>query len=396
MANPYEEGDKIPSDLSIDHHPYRTCDYSLTPVHVDEEGVNTNELNNISNDSKWILENVCISDLCFNVKNATMKLLERADPAQLSDIRLLALNDIYKLDKNFASSVSKYFTTKIHTSLKPALSFESYLPADGLGCYGWCRKIETSPPADWISAIKLSSDLLSNACVSMNMLDIHTAHVLTQILPVLVNGPPDDSNEDSYVHYYLSPLLTSVFGSDPLLKMKWANGQLIRSNQNEFKPDFLVYNLSGSVKCIILIAEFKPTEQNSYVESDLIKLAKQMKIILNGLIVKGVSKPKVCGIHCEGENVETYVMDIPSPKLYRLVNASKTKLFKNLDQISLLPNLITHILCLKEVAVETATKIETASFYSLNQLRRQASDPPVNWLSNDSFVLTRISKKQKK
>lgn len=41
-----------------------------------------------------------------------------------------------------------------------------------------------------------------------------------------------------------------------------------------FKPDFLVYNLSGSVRCVILIAEFKPTERNSYIESDFIKLAK--------------------------------------------------------------------------------------------------------------------------
>lgn len=103
------------------------------------------------------------------------------------------------------------------------------------------------------------------------------------------------------------------------------------------------------------------TEQNSYVESDLVKLAKQMKVALNALVVEGVTKPKVCGVHYEGENVETYAMDISSPRLYRLTNASKIKLFKNLDQISLLPNAITHSLCIKGVAVETATKIETTA-----------------------------------
>lgn len=181
--------------------------------------------------------------------------------------------------------------------------------------------IEVSPPADWISSLSLCAQLLSKACESKNFLDIHTAQVLTQILPVLINGPPDDSSEDSYVHYYLPPLLSSVFASDPLLKMKWANGQLLKNNNIAFKPNFTVYNLSGSVKCVILIAELKPTEQNSYVELDFIKLVKQMKETLNKLIINGVAKPKVCGVHCEGENVHINVMDLPSPKVYRIINA---------------------------------------------------------------------------
>lgn len=133
---------------------------------------------------------------------------------------------------------------------------------------------------------------------------MQTTQALTQILPVLINGPPDDSNEDSFVHYYLSPLLSSIFASDPLMKVKWANGQLVKNNNTAFKPDFLAYNISDSVKCVILITVFKPTEQNSYVESDLVKLSKQIKDTLNKLVIKGVTKPRICGIHCEGENVQ--------------------------------------------------------------------------------------------
>lgn len=172
--------------------------------------------------------------------------------------------------------------------------------------------------------------------------------------------------------------------------MKWANGQLIKNNSAAFKPDFLVYNISGSVKCVLVIAEFKPTEKNSYVESDLVKLSKQMKDTFNKLVMKGVTKPKICGIHCEGENVNTYIMDLPSPKLYRITNASKIKLFKSLDQMSLLPNVITHLLCLKGVASETA------SLYSYSDLKRPAPNPPVSWLSSENVTLSRIPKKQKK
>lgn len=316
--------------------------------------------------------------------------------AQLSDIRLLVLNDIYIFDRDSTSSVSKYFSTKVHTMLKPTLAFDAYLPPKGLNCYDWCMDLEVSPPVDWTSSLTLCAQLLLKACDSKNLLDTHTAQILTQILPVLINGPPDDSNEDSFVHYYLSPLLSSVFASDPLMKMKWANGQLVKNNNTAFKPDFLVYNISGSVKCVILIAEFKPTEQNSYVKSDLVKLLKQMKDTLNKLVIKGVKKPRICGIHCEGENVHTYVMDMLSPKLYRLINTSKIKLFKNLDQISLLPSVIKHLLCLKGVAAETATKIETASLYSYSRLKRPAPNPPVSWLSSENVTLSRIPKKQRK
>ncbi|KAI9005451.1 hypothetical protein CLU79DRAFT_687144, partial [Phycomyces nitens] len=69
-----------------------------------------------------------------------------------------------------------------------------------------------------------------------------------------------------------------------------------------YKPDFSVYNLSGNTKCVVLIAEFKNSERTSCVESDLVKLAKQMKSAMNSLVSSGVVEPKICGIHCKGDN----------------------------------------------------------------------------------------------
>lgn len=42
------------------------------------------------------------------------------------------------------------------------------------------------------------------------------------------------------------------------------------------------------------------------------------------------TEPKVCGVHCEGENAHTYIVGFPSPKLYRTVNESKSKYSKTL------------------------------------------------------------------
>jgi hypothetical protein len=114
-----DEEDKIPSNLSIDHHPKRTCDYILTFTESDTDPTDTEAA---ADGSKWILNDTCISDLCFNLKNTTVQLVKHLNPAQLSDIRFLVLNDVYIFDRNFVSSDSKCFSTKIHITLKPTLS----------------------------------------------------------------------------------------------------------------------------------------------------------------------------------------------------------------------------------------------------------------------------------
>jgi hypothetical protein len=118
-------------------------------------------------------------------------------------------------DKNYASSISKHFTLAVHNALKPSLLFETYHPERGIRRYDWCMSIEESPPPDWLSSLTLCVKILNDACESKNILDIHAAQALTSILPIFINGPPDCSIEDSYVHHYLSLLLSSVFSSDP-------------------------------------------------------------------------------------------------------------------------------------------------------------------------------------
>ncbi|CAO3690315.1 unnamed protein product [Rhizopus stolonifer] len=305
---------------------------------------------------KWVLNDYCISDLYFSVKSMTIQMIKKVNPAQLSDIRLLVLNDIYLFDSNCASSVSKYFTFTVHNALKPSLLFKTYYLKRGALCYDWCMSIEEFSPNNWLFSLNLCAKMLNDACESKDILNVRTAQVLTFILPAFINGPPDCSIKDSYVHNYLSPLLLSVFSSDPLLNMKCVNGQFESSN----------------TKCIVLIAEFKRSNQNSFVESDLLKLGKQIKLTINKLVSSGVVKLKVCGVHCEGDNLNTYVMDLVSPKVYRMINIAKIKLFEKLDQISLLPRILAHLICLKNVVLETALKIEAAAVSGWTNSKRLA------------------------
>ncbi|KAI7906929.1 uncharacterized protein BX663DRAFT_494245 [Cokeromyces recurvatus] len=89
-------------------------------------------------------------------------------------------------------------------------------------------------------------------------------------------------------------------------------------------------------------------------------------------------------------------MNLDSPKVYRMISITKLKLFGKLDQITFLHSILTHLICLKNVAHESALKIETAVISSCATLKRPAPCPLLHWLFNDSFVLSRATKIQKK
>lgn len=121
------------------------------------------------------------------------------------------LNGIYLFHKNYASSVSKYFTIAVHNALKPLILFKAYYSKSGTLYYDWRMSIEESPFNDWLFFLALCVKMLNNACKSKNILDVHTAQILTFILPEFINGLPDCSIENGYAHNYPSPLLLSVF-----------------------------------------------------------------------------------------------------------------------------------------------------------------------------------------
>lgn len=79
----------------------------------DEKKEDTTDFDNIIQDPKWKVNGVTISNLCFSLKNSTLN----TDPSNLSDIRLLILNDIYKFEEDFSSSINKYCSSSIHKSI---------------------------------------------------------------------------------------------------------------------------------------------------------------------------------------------------------------------------------------------------------------------------------------
>lgn len=71
--------DNIPSDLTIDHHPDRECQYFLNLEEASDDEV--------FEEDKWLINNLSFTSQCRLVKENTLKL--NKEPGSLSDIRLL-------------------------------------------------------------------------------------------------------------------------------------------------------------------------------------------------------------------------------------------------------------------------------------------------------------------
>ncbi|KAG2217928.1 hypothetical protein INT45_012591 [Circinella minor] len=178
------------------------------------------------------------------------------------------------------------------------INFNCYRPQNPTKSHVWCLEIAENPPDDLKSTLKLCTDFLIQATEQDNEVDLHMAHTLIQLLPVFVAGSH-------------APILQSIYSTEKKFTVQWANGAL--KEDSVFKPDFQVFSRIINIRCIVIVAEFKPKSRNSAVESDLIKLGKQMKLMYNELVEKRVPTPTVCGLLCQGENLATYVMDMSFP-----------------------------------------------------------------------------------
>lgn len=61
-----------------------------------------------------------------------------------------------------------------------------------------------------------------------------------------------------------------------------ANGELLKDSN--VKPDFVVYTISVNAKFILVLSEFKNATNYTAIESDKVKLGKQMRTVYNELV----------------------------------------------------------------------------------------------------------------
>lgn len=84
-----------------------------------------------------------------------------------------------------------------------------------------------------------------------------------------------------------------------------------------------------------------------FPKSDLVKIAQEMKWMLNKLVREGVEMLVVGGVLITGFTMYTFKMELIDASIYRMVQLSKTLLFRNLQGLVLLPTIVSNLLQLK-------------------------------------------------
>lgn len=72
-----------------------------------------------------------------------------------------------------------------------------------------------------------------------------------------------------------------------------------------------------------------------------------MKWMLNKLVREGVEMLVVGGVLITGFTMYTFKMELIDASIYRMVQLSKTLLFRNLQGLVLLPTIVSNLLQLK-------------------------------------------------
>lgn len=111
-----------------------------------------------------------------------------------------------------------------------------------------------------------------------------------------------------------------------------ANGSLMGSDK--YKPDFVIFVNHSQDRYDVGVSEIKSPHRkgvNTIVESDQVKIGKEMASMINYLVMEGVNHPVVGVILLEGYKMKTYKMDLQYPKIYRMIELSSMNLCDNLQ-----------------------------------------------------------------
>ncbi|KAI7848402.1 hypothetical protein BDC45DRAFT_574875 [Circinella umbellata] len=343
---------EIPSDLTDNKHPARkssvyNLSYSIEPkAHTDLD----------MPDDWWP------QDTSFNISRAcrqfkySSSLVSMDNPSVLSDIQLLSLNNIYLFSEEWEKSVAKYFGWDRHTSITDSLAIGASKPEVT------AQSLLYATEVSMLSVMKSISQFISEATTSEVQLDIHTSIALLKLAAKFIHGgPPDRSllnkgvlnrrEEEDFgksPHEYIAPLLESVFESEPLFKINWANGTLIAAKQ--YKPVYVVF--------------VRGANGNSKHE-----------VVSGHLVERHVMDPIVSGVLVQGYEISTYKMDMAGPNMYRLMKLGPCNIFKSLQEFHSIPIILSHVIQLKEIATITDKKVQ-AMVVAKNNLEPLKHSPP--------------------
>ncbi|KAI8136758.1 hypothetical protein BJV82DRAFT_675707 [Fennellomyces sp. T-0311] len=202
-------------------------------------------------------------------------------------------------------------------------------------------------------------------------------------------------SEDTVVHTYLHAPLHSLFVEIPGLGEYGVGGY--QGRDQLFLPDFTVFKDVFGHKYDLFIVEAK--RPGSPV-SDLFKMGRMMKAMLNELVLLGASQSTVLtnfnttkniGLIATGFVCTSYRMDMKAKHVYRMVELCAFRLPNSQYELVCLPLVMQGLEQVKNTIMSVAEKIEECVDARRNKARL-TNRIPLSWTVENSSGYVRVKK----
>ncbi|KAI9322918.1 hypothetical protein BX666DRAFT_2017304 [Dichotomocladium elegans] len=196
------------------------------------------------------------------------------------------------------------------------------------------------------------------------------AKVIVSIIHLLRQSTSDVRQEATLIIEALRPFIhnTIVLPTDGA-KMEWMTYHVLPPSGyrhcQAMAPDFVLYvDPLSTINFELFFVEVKRKGNfgNGHLESDIVKLGKEMQIGLTKLVQYKVECPEVVGLLIEdGSKATAYRMDLLYNGQYRMVELSNFHFIRQTpDDILLVPTILEKLQQLQKIISRTMTKLYKA------------------------------------
>ncbi|CAO3641119.1 unnamed protein product [Cunninghamella blakesleeana] len=356
---------------SLDYHRKRTCKYNFL-----SGGYEPNSTINVN--YSWNVNHRNVSSLLMEYREKSKK--GALHFQNLSDSRILSLSFVFLFCPPHKTSCLSRIENNFSTAVLNSIDIKKYWAPVFNNVWDWCIEIDriySSSSSTITNSTKNAKRTLMQ--LFLNSSDDHTTNnnekeqsleMISDILLSFINKFHHWIHyctiESSFINQHLVPFLENIFEKDHRLKGKLGesfvmNGRNIDNGNASLMADYTVsYSPHAGITFDLLVIEVKPISKNSssQPQSDLVKLGKEMKRMIDYLADASIENISVCGVLVEGVNCFTYEMDLEYDGIYRMIQLGQFNLVRDVADILLLPKAIEYLLQTKAIILETLNSID--------------------------------------
>ncbi|CDH52271.1 predicted protein [Lichtheimia corymbifera JMRC:FSU:9682] len=331
------------NDTSFDEHDRRIYDYDYL-ADVDEDWAPAEHM---------IAENdLDLTDKLMEYRHRSVELAKKEE--NLSDNRVLSLSNIFvitaeqhrsclhRFQPMYHDAIMKIYTCKEGWITLPRLSRVWCASLDELVCAN--TDIPKRQLRQLVREYAACADADDNGNDEYGDTDLQSmASLLGQLIQTFAAWNTDWSLENNFKKQHITPFIDHVFGNS--VNIREGESHLLGYN-NEMLADYIGSKKAPTGEIFdILAIEVKPPckSSNAQLQSDFVKLGKEMKSMVDRLHSHGIKDSVVCGVLFNGYHATTHTLLLVAEGVYLMVEHGHFDLMRSPQDVSSVPKIYEHL-----------------------------------------------------